>query len=79
MSYDLCNIFSYVYRANTAVDQIASDIANSLSPTHVYSKVTSNGALPSLPIAAKPTAHLNLTLRNSNSFDGKLSVVQASP
>ena len=60
------------FRANTTVDQIASDIASSLVDTHVYSKVTSNGALPSLPIPMKRNPHLGLSLMNSGSFDGKL-------
>ena len=62
------------FRANTSVDEIASDIASSLLDTHVYSKVTSNGPLPSLPIPMKPNPrHLNLTLQHSGSFDGKLN------
>ena len=58
------------------MDQIASDIASSFSPTHVYSKVTSNGALPSLPIAIQNSSrtHLNLLQQYSGSLDGKLNL-----
>ena len=57
------------------VDKIASDIASSLSPMHLYDEIHGNGALPSLPLsAAKPDPHcLKLPLRRSGSFDGKLS------
>ena len=63
----------YYLRANTTtVDQIASDIASSFSSTHLYSKVTSNGVLPSLPIAVKQlNPHLNLSHQYSGSLDGK--------
>lgn len=62
------------FRANTAVDEIASHIASSLSSAHIYSKSTSNGPLPPLPIGIKPYPHLNMTARNSASLDGKSTI-----
>ena len=55
------------------VDQIASDFASSVSDIHVYSKVSNNGPLPSSLMPVMSNHHLNLSLKHSGSFDGKLS------